>query len=91
MKEAVANLTTTTAENWWDREEAAVRERSKTSAATSSEWPGALPSPPVAIDTPATAPFTSRRDAFVTQMKGRVNTFGGRWSTSRRAARARPR
>ena len=30
---------------------------------------------PVATDTPATAPFTSRRDAFVTATKGRVNTF----------------
>ena len=29
---------------------------------------------PVATDTPATAPFTSRRDAFVTATKGRVNT-----------------
>ena len=30
---------------------------------------------PVATETAAAAPFTSRRDAFVTEMKGRVNAF----------------
>jgi hypothetical protein len=29
----------------------------------------------VAGETPATAPFTSRRDMFVTDLKGRVDTF----------------
>ena len=76
VKQAVANLGTTTADNWWDREEQAVRttidevgEDVKRLAGTVAE-PNAVPT-----DTPAAAPFTSKRDAFVTEMKGRLNTF----------------
>jgi len=76
VKEAVANLTTTTAENWWEREEAAMRRAVEDVGSDVKRVAKSLAEPaPVPTDTPATAPFTSRRDAFVTEMKGRVNTF----------------
>jgi murein L,D-transpeptidase YcbB/YkuD len=76
VKEAVANLTTTTADNWWEREEQAMRRAVEDVGSDVKRVAGRVLEPaPVATDTPATEPFTSRRDAFVTQMKGRVNTF----------------
>jgi hypothetical protein len=76
VKQAVANLGTTTAENWWEREEQAVRTTFDQVGADVKRLAGAVSdATPVATDTPATAPFTSRRDAFVTEMKGRLNTF----------------
>ena len=76
VKEAVANLTTTTADNWWEREEAAMRRAFEDVGSDVKRVAASVAEPaPVATDTPSTAPFTSRRDAFVTQMKGRVNTF----------------
>jgi hypothetical protein len=77
VKQAVANLGTTTADNWWEREEKAVRSAFDEVGDDVKRLAGAVPAPnPVATDTPATAPFTSRRDAFVTEMKGRLNAFG---------------
>ena len=76
VKQAVANLSTTTADNWWDREEAAVRRAVEDVGSDVERLAGKVSDPaPVATDTPTTAPFTSRRDAFVTEMKGRVNAF----------------
>lgn len=76
VKEAVANLSTTTEANWWEREEAAVQRSVEDIASDVKRLAGSVPEPnPVAIDTNATAPFTSRRDAFVTATKGRVNTL----------------
>jgi hypothetical protein len=77
VKEAVANLTTTTADNWWEREEAAVRRAIEDVGSDVKRVAGRVAEPnAVATDTAATAPFTSRRDTFITEMKGRVNTFG---------------
>ena len=76
VKQAVANLSTTTADNWWDREEAAVRRAVEDVGSDVERFAGKVADPaPVAIETAAAAPFTSRRDAFVTEMKGRVNAF----------------
>jgi hypothetical protein len=76
VKQAVANLSTTTAENWWEREEAALRRTVEDVGSDVERIAGKVADPnPVAINTPTTAPFTSRRDAFVTEMKGRVNAF----------------
>jgi hypothetical protein len=76
VKEAVASLRTTTADNWWDREEAAVRRAVEDIGSDVERFAGKVADPaPVAIETAAAAPFTSRRDAFVTEMKGRVNAF----------------
>jgi hypothetical protein len=76
VKQAVANLGTTTAENWWDREEQAVRATIDEVGEDVKRLAGTVAEPnAVATDTPATAPFTSKRDAFVTEMKGRLNAF----------------
>ena len=76
VKQAIANLSTTTAENWWDREEAAVRRAVEDVGSDVKRFAGTVENPaPVATDTPTTGPFISRRDAFVVEMKGRVNAF----------------
>jgi hypothetical protein len=76
VKQAVADLGTTTADNWWDREEGAMRNALDDVGADVKRLAGNVAEPaPVDTATPATAPFTSRRDAFVTEMKGRVNQF----------------
>ena len=77
VKQAVANLSTTTEDNWWEREEEAVRRAAEDIESDVKRLAGSVGEPAaVATDTPATAPFTSRRDAFVTAMKGRVNKLG---------------
>ena len=76
VKQAVANLSTTTADNWWEREEQVMKRAVDDVAADVKQLAGHVSEPnPVGNDTPATAPFTSRRDAFVAEMKGRVNTL----------------
>lgn len=77
VKAAVASLTTTTAENWWEREEEALRRAVDDVGSDVKRMAGSVAEPaPVATNTAATEPFTNRRDAFVTEMKGRLNTFG---------------
>jgi hypothetical protein len=76
VKQAVANLGTTTADNWWEREEDAVRKTVDEVGDDVKRLAGSVPEhAAVPTNTPATAPFTSRRDAFVTEMKGRLNAF----------------
>lgn len=77
VKQAVEKLSTTNADNWWEREESAMRANIDDVAADVKRLAG---SAPVAIhdapaETTATAPFTSRRDAFVTDMKGRLDAL----------------
>jgi hypothetical protein len=70
VKQAVANLGTTTADNWWEREEEAMRATLDDVAADVKRFSVhiAEPAPAAPGETPATAPFTSRRDAFVAAM-----------------------
>jgi hypothetical protein len=77
VKQAVANLSTTTADNWWTREEEAVRKTIDDVAADVKGFAGAVsePVPAAPGETTATAPFTSRRDAFVAAMKGRIDAM----------------
>jgi DNA repair ATPase RecN len=67
VKQAVANLSTTTADNWWQREEDAMRATIDDVAADVKRLGGRIsePAPAAPGETAATAPFTSRRDAFV--------------------------
>ena len=46
---------------------------------------------PVGLETAAAAPFTSRRDAFVTEMKGRSTHSKERSIKSRPRVRVKPR
>jgi hypothetical protein len=75
-KQAVANLSTTTSDNWWQREEDALRAMLDDVAADVKHLGGVVAEPATAPgETAATAPFTSRRDSFVAAMKGRVDAF----------------
>jgi hypothetical protein len=75
-KQAVANLSTTTSDNWWQREEDALRATLDDVAADVKHLGGVVAEPATAPgETAATAPFTSRRDSFVAAMKGRVDAF----------------
>jgi len=77
-REAVANLKTTTPENWWERHERAmertasdieedVRRLAKGAAHPATAQPAEPPD--------SAAPFTSRRDRFVTRLAARVDTM----------------
>ena len=78
VKQAVANLNTTTADNWWEREESAMRATIDDVAADVKHFGARVqePAPAAPGETAATAPFTSRRDAFVAAMKGRIDVMG---------------
>jgi len=73
----VANLGTTTSDNWWAREEEAMRAAIEDVAADVKHIGARVvePAPATPGETPATAPFTSRRDAFVAEMKGRIDAM----------------
>lgn len=75
VKQAVVNLSTTTSDNWWEREEDAMRATVDDVAADVKRLAGKInePAPAAPGETPATAPFTSRRDSFVAEMKGRID------------------
>ncbi len=77
VKQAVANLGTTTADNWWTREEDAMRATLDDVAADVKRFGArvAESAPAAPGETAATAPFTSRRDSFVAEMKGRVDAL----------------
>jgi hypothetical protein len=77
VKQAVASLGTTTADNWWAHQEDAVRASIDDVSADVKHLGARIAEPAAAApgETPATAPFTSRRDAFVADMKGRLDTM----------------
>jgi len=77
VKQAVANLSTTTADNWWEREEAAMRATIDDVGADVKRIGGRVsePAPAAPGQTAASAPFTSRRDSFVAEMKGRIDAM----------------
>ncbi|MEO5740598.1 MAG: hypothetical protein ABIS29_08395 [Vicinamibacterales bacterium] len=76
VREAVADLKTTTAENWWDRHERAM-ERAATDIEedvrrfAKAKQPAAVPPETMAN----AAPFESRRDQFVSRLRARVDTM----------------
>jgi hypothetical protein len=87
VKEAVADLTTTTADNWWDRNEQAMRRAADDIEADVRRLAGTL-TPARARDAreqdvargttgeqASSAPFTSRRDAFVEELRARTDGF----------------
>lgn len=76
VKQAVEKLSTTNADNWWEREEAAMRANIDDVAADVKRLAGTAPAThETPAETTATAPFTSRRDAFVADMKGRLDAL----------------
>jgi len=84
VKKAVANLRTTTAENWWERHEAALKMAFDDVESDVRRFAGARalpvsPKNPNVTDASgepvSTAPFTSRRDKFVADMRSRVDAM----------------
>jgi hypothetical protein len=75
VKEAVASLGTTTADNWWDRHEQALRRTADDVEADVKHLAKQFRPVQPAAAVPAGAPFTSRRDAFVADLRARVDGF----------------
>jgi hypothetical protein len=81
VKEAVADLNTTTPENWWDRHEQAMRRTADDIEADVRRLAGnaVLQQKKDAVGTrgedPAAAPFESRRDAFVADLRTHVDAM----------------
>ena len=84
VKKAVANLRTTTPENWWERHEAVLKMALGDVESDVKRFAGARalpvsPKNPNVTDASgepvSTAPFTSRRDKFVADMRIRVDAM----------------
>src|SRR5687767_11601135 len=82
VRQAVDDLKTTNAENWWDRHEQAMDRTADDVEADVRRLSGAraLPAPPADTTAPggavaSSAPFTSRRDRFVKQLRGRIESW----------------
>src|SRR5688572_11627236 len=77
VRQAVNDLRSTTADNWWDRHEAALKRTTDDIEADVRRLAGKIPAvkPQDAVsttgDTASAAPFTSRRDAFVSDVRAR--------------------
>jgi DNA repair exonuclease SbcCD ATPase subunit len=92
VREAVADLKTTRPENWWERHEQAMERTADDIEADVRRLAGRkgpatterTSEPPTA----AAAPFTSRRDAFVTRLRSRVDQLAEQLKQVR-ASRAR--
>jgi DNA repair exonuclease SbcCD ATPase subunit len=80
IRQAVADLKTTTPENWWDRHERAM-ERTVDDIEADVRRFAKTQSAPLAVREPETpvqaAPFESRRDRFVTRLQARVDAMEG--------------
>jgi|SRR5688572_21719040 hypothetical protein len=81
VKRAIADLDTTTAENWWDRHETAMKRTADDIEADVRRLAGStvLQQKTEEVGTrgedPAAAPFESRRDAFVVDLRTRVDAM----------------
>ena len=81
VKEAVKDLATTTPENWWERHEQAMARTADDIEADVRRLAGkAAPAPARPTGTTgardaAEAPFTSRRDAFISSLQDRVDAM----------------
>ena len=81
VKQAVNDLRTTTPENWWTRHEVAMRRTADDIEADVSRLAGKVaPAAPSKTEdahgeTVSTAPFTSLRDEFVTNLRARVDAM----------------
>jgi len=84
VKKAVANLRTTTAENWWERHESALHTAFDDVESDVKRFTGARALPArekkervadASGQAVSTAPFTSNRDKFVVDMKARVDAM----------------
>jgi hypothetical protein len=82
VRQAVADLKTTNADNWWERHEQAMSRTTDDIDADVRRLSGARELPAPRTDTTApsgevasSAPFTSRRDRFVKQLRTRIESW----------------
>lgn len=80
VREAVSDLQTTTAENWWDRHEQALEQTMKDVEADvqrlAGKLPPAKPQPTATTgESPSAEPFTSTRDAMVARFNARIDAM----------------
>jgi DNA repair exonuclease SbcCD ATPase subunit len=81
VKQAVTDLRTTTTENWWNRHEEAMKRTAEDIEQDVRRLAGNLPAvrPQETAGTTgenvSTAPFTSRRDRLVTELRARVDAM----------------
>lgn len=81
VKQAVTDLSTTTPDNWWERHEQAMKRTADDVEADVRRLAGKItPERPRATtgtvgEEVSTAPFTSRRDAFVADLRARVDAY----------------
>jgi hypothetical protein len=81
VKQAIADLNTTTADNWWDRHESAMKRTADDIEADVRRLAGntVLQQKKEEVGTrgedPAAAPFESRRDSFVVDLRTRVDAM----------------
>jgi hypothetical protein len=79
VKTAVSDLRSTTPENWWERHEAAMKRTADDIQADVVRLAGKVT--PASLqsgrtdESPSSAPFTSRRDRFVTDLRTRVDAM----------------
>ena len=81
VKKAVSDLRTTTPENWWERHEEAMKRTADDIQADVLRLAGKTTPTPAKTpngrteEAPSSAPFTSRRDAFVADLRSRVDSM----------------
>jgi predicted ribosome quality control (RQC) complex YloA/Tae2 family protein len=81
VRRAVDDLKTTTTDNWWERHEQAMHRTADDIEADVRRMSGARALPEVHKDTTApvgeasSAPFTSRRDRFVKELRARIESW----------------
>jgi chromosome segregation ATPase len=80
VRRAVSDLGTTTADNWWDRHEQAMKQTADDVEADVRRLAGTIAPVPARTtgttgDSASTAPFDSRRDTFVADLEARVDTY----------------
>jgi hypothetical protein len=81
VKQAVNELRSTTADNWWERHETAMKRTLADIEADVRRLAGKIPAAKpqdtagTAGDQASTAPFTSRRDSFVSDVRARVDAM----------------
>jgi hypothetical protein len=86
-RQAVADLKTTTPENWWERHEHVMERTSADIEADVRRFTKGQPTASTAVQEPETpvqaAPFESRRDRFVTRLRARVDAMEEQLKTVR--------
>ena len=79
VKKAVTDLRTTTPDNWWDRNEHAMKQTADDIEADVSRLAGKVTSPhspaTKTAEGASTEPFTSRRDKFLADLRVRVDAM----------------